>query len=190
MSYKSWFWALEDAGGSWSVFSIFGLIWIWSLVFCTTMFWDFALYLVFEGVKNYDVLKVLIGGFWGCWWFLTWVWHLHLDLDMVILHWYNHVPNVGYLSWFWRCKEHTCILSPHLGLWRTMEVSVWGLASWSWFAYICWCLIHQWSKFLISILNLEVQKTSMSFKSSLGALEDAGGSWLGFTSWSWFGYGH
>merc|ERR1711954_442667 len=31
-----------------------------------------------------------------------------------------------------------------------------------------------------SILILKVQRTSMSFKSSFGALEDAGGSWPGF----------
>ena len=35
-------------------------------------------------------------------------------------------------------------------------------------------------KFWLSILTLKVQRTSMSFKSSFGALEDAGGSWLGF----------
>ena len=30
----------------------------------------------------------------------------------------------------------------------------------------------------------KVQRTSMSFKSSFGALEDAGGSWLGFGIWT------
>merc|ERR1711954_293590 len=34
--------------------------------------------------------------------------------------------------------------------------------------------------FWLSILILKVQRTSMSFKSSLGAIEDAGGSCLGF----------
>merc|ERR1711954_615124 len=34
--------------------------------------------------------------------------------------------------------------------------------------------------FWLSILILKVQRTSMSFKSSFGALEDAGGSCLGF----------
>ena len=37
-----------------------------------------------------------------------------------------------------------------------------------------------WSKFWTSILIMKVQRTFMSFKSSFGALEDAGGSWLGF----------
>ena len=56
----------------------------------------------------------------------------------------------------------------------------WGLASWYWFGYSHWSLVHPYSKFLLSILILKVQRTSMSFKSSFGALEDAGGSWLGF----------
>ena len=37
-------------------------------------------------------------------------------------------------------------------------------------------LVHSCSKFLLSILILKVQRTSMSFKYSFGALEDAGGS--------------
>ena len=42
-----------------------------------------ALYLDFEGAKNIRVLKVLIWGFGGHWIFLTWVWYLDPDLDMV-----------------------------------------------------------------------------------------------------------
>ena len=55
-------------------------------------------------------------GFGGRWRFLTGVWHLDLDLDMVIGLWYTLDLNFGSLSWFWRCKEHPCPLSPHLGL--------------------------------------------------------------------------
>ena len=84
-----------------------------------------------------DVLEVLIWGFGGCWRFLTWVWHLDLDLD-----------------------------------------------------FGQWSFIHPCSKCWLSILILKVQRTSMSFESWFGALEDAGGSWLGFGSWYWFGYGH
>ena len=84
------------------------------------------------------------------------------------------------LYWFWRCKEHPCPLSPHLGPWRVLEVPDWGLASWYWFGYGHWSLIHPYSKFWLSILILKVQRTSMSFKSWFGALEDAGGFWLGF----------
>ena len=42
-----------------------------------------ALYLNFEGAKNIHVLKVLIWGFGGRWMFLTGVWHLDLDSNMV-----------------------------------------------------------------------------------------------------------
>ena len=54
---------------------------------------------------------------------------------MVIGLWYNNDPDFGFLSWFWRCKEHPCPLSPHLGLWMMLEVPDWGLASCSWFGY-------------------------------------------------------
>ena len=99
--------------------------------------------------------------------------------------WYNHDPNFCSLSWFWRCKEHPCPLSPHLGLWRTLEVPGWGLPSWSWFGYGHWSLIYPWSELLLSISILKVQRTSMSIKSSFGALEDAGGSWVGFGIFIW-----
>ena len=59
------------------------LIWIWSLVFDTPMIQIWALYLDFEGAKNIHILEVLILGFGGRWRFLTGVWHLYLDLDMV-----------------------------------------------------------------------------------------------------------
>ena len=42
-----------------------------------------ALYLDIEGAKIIHVLEVLNGGFEGHWRFLTWVWHLDLDLNMV-----------------------------------------------------------------------------------------------------------
>ena len=61
-----------------------------------------------------------------------------------------------------------------------LESPNWGLASRYWFDYSHWSLIHPYFKFQLSILNLKVQRKSMSFKSSFGALEDAGGSWLGF----------
>ena len=47
------------------------------------LFYTYDLYLNFEGAKNIHVLKVLIWGFGGLWGFLTGVWHLDLDLDMV-----------------------------------------------------------------------------------------------------------
>ena len=79
-------------------FCIVILIWIWSLVFCTHIFCILALYIDFEGAKNIHVLYVIIWGFGGCWRFLTGVWHLDLDLDMVTGLWYTHIPNFGSLS--------------------------------------------------------------------------------------------
>ena len=105
--------------------------------------------------------------------------------------WYTHDPNFGSLSWFWRCKEHPCPLSPHLGLWRTLQLPDWGFASSSWFRYGQWSLIYLCSKFWLSIFILKMQRTSMSFKSSFETLENTGGSWLGFDIliliwiWSW-----
>ena len=43
MSFKSWFRALEDAGGSWPGFGILILIWIWFLVFDRPIFWILTL---------------------------------------------------------------------------------------------------------------------------------------------------
>ena len=125
----------------------------------------------------------------GCWRYLTGVLYLDLDLDIVTGLWHTHNPNLGSLSWFWRCKGHPCPWSPHLGLWRMLEVHDWGLASWSWFGYGHWSLIQLWFEFWLSILILKVQRTSMSFKSSFQALENAGGPWLGFSIliliWIW-----
>ena len=153
--------AWEDARGSWLRFDIFIMFWIWSLVFGTPMIQIWALYLDFDGVKNIHVLYVLMLGFGGCWRFLTGVWHLHHDLDMMTL--YTDVPNFGSLSWFWRCKEHPCPLSPHLGLQRMPLAHDWGLASWSWFGYGHWSLIPLWFEVWLDILILKVQRIFMSF---------------------------
>ena len=75
------------------------------------------------------------------------------------------------------------LLSPSSWPWlelRVLEVPDWCLASWSWFGYGHWSLVQLYSKFWLSILISKVQRTSMSFKSSFGALEDAGGSLLVF----------
>ena len=59
------------------------LIWKWSFVFYTPIFLIMALYLNFEGAKNIHVLQILIWSFQGCWMFMTGVWYLDLDFDMV-----------------------------------------------------------------------------------------------------------
>ena len=110
-----------------------------------------------------------------------WGWNLNLDLYIVTGLWYTHVPKFCSLSLFWRCKEHPCPLSPDLGLLRMLEIPDWGLASWSWFVYCHWSLIHPCFKVLFSIFMSKVQRSSMSLKSWYGTFEEAGGSWL------WFG---
>ena len=65
--------------------------------------------------------------FGGCLRFLPGVWHLDLDLDITNDLWYSPVPNFGYLFWIWRRKNHSCSLSPHLGLWRLLELPGWDL---------------------------------------------------------------
>ena len=54
-----------------------------------------AFYLNFECAKNIHVLSVLIWSFGGSWRFLTWVWHLDHDFDMVTGLWKEHDPNFG-----------------------------------------------------------------------------------------------
>ena len=77
-------------------------------------------------------------------------------------------------------KNSHVLGSPHFGLRRMLAVPDWGVTSWSWFGYGHWSLMEPCSKFQLSIFNLNVQRSSMSFKSLFGALEDTGGSWLGF----------
>ena len=56
MSFKSWFGASEDTGGSWPGFWISISIWIWSPVFDTPMFQSLFLYFDLEGAKNIYIL--------------------------------------------------------------------------------------------------------------------------------------
>ena len=126
---------------SWSWF-IYGH---WSLPLPWSEFW---LYLDFEGAKNMHVLYVLIWVFGECWMWLTEIWHLYFDLDIVSGPWYTHVLNFGsililkvhrismsakswfgFLTWFWRYKVYPCHLSPDLGIWRMLEISNRGLTS-------------------------------------------------------------
>ena len=62
---------LEDARGSWLESGILILIWIWSLVFDTTMIQILALYLDFEGAKN--IQESII-------WFSVWLKNLLFDV--------------------------------------------------------------------------------------------------------------
>ena len=57
-----------------------------------------------------------------------------------------------------------------------LEVPDWDFKSWSWFGYGHLSMKYLWSDFFITMLILR----SMFFKSWFGALEDSGGSRLGF----------
>ena len=80
--------------------------------------------------------------------------------------------------WIWRCKELPCPVGPDLRLWRTLEVFDWG--SGSWYQYDHLSLLHPCLYFWLSILILNVQRTSISINFLFWDLEDTGGSWLGF----------
>ena len=104
--------------------------------------------------------------------FLSWVWHLDLNFDMVTGLWYNHDMNIGSLFWFWRCKEQLCPLSSDGELWRMLEVPDW-----------CWSLDID----LDIVTGLwytphpkfgSLSGFWMCKEHSFKAMEDAGGSWL------------
>ena len=189
MSFKSSFGALEDNGDSWLGFGILILIWILSLVFGTPICRISALYLYFEDAKKMCVFKILILDFGWCWRFLTRVWNLDIALDMVNGLWHTQDPNFGSLSGFWRCNKHPCPLSPHLGLWRMLEVPDWGLASWSWFEHGHWFLTHPWSKFWLSILIWRCEEYPCPLNPDFWFWRMLEIPDWGLLSWSWFGCG-
>ena len=132
----------------------------------------------------------MIWVFGGRWRFLTGVLHPDDESDMVAGLCFTHILNFSSLSWFWRCKEHPCPLSPHLGLWRMLEVPDLGLVSWSWFGYGHWSLIYPWSKFLLSILFWSCKEHPCPLSPDLGLWRMLGVPDWGLASWSWFGYSH
>ena len=111
--------------------------------------------------------------------FLTGGWHLDLDSDRVSGLWYTHDPNFWSLSWFLRCQQHPCPKVLIWGFWGCFRLltGIWHLdldlnmVTGLWYTH---------DPIFFSILILKVKRTSMHFKASFGALEGAGGSWLGF----------
>ena len=102
--------------------------------------------------------------------------------------WCSHDPNFGSLSWFWRCKDHSCPLSPHLGLWSMLEIPDWGLGSWSWFGYDYCSLIRPCSKFWLFLdiegaTNIHVLSPDLRLWWRL-EVPDWG---LAYQSWIWYG---
>ena len=61
-----------------------------------------------------------------------------------------------------------------------------GFWSWSWWRRVNNVPNNLCSKIQLWTLNLNVQRTLMSLKSLVWVVEDSGGSWLGFGSWSWW----
>ena len=118
----------------------------------------------------------------------TGVWYLDLNMDMVTGFLYTHVPNLCPLLWFWSCKEHPCALSPHLGLWRMLEVPHWGLASWSSLGYGPWSLIFRCSEFWLYILVLKDKKHPCPLSPHLGLWRMLYVPDWALASWSWFEY--
>ena len=78
----------------------------------------------------------------------------------------TYVLKFSFLHWIKRCKEPSCPRSPGLGF------GVYQFPN-----YLC-------SKIQLSTLNKKVQRTLTSLKSWTGVVQDSGGSWLGFWSWS------
>ena len=135
MSFNAWLLALEDAWGSWLRIGILILVCILTLVFDILMIKILVLYL--EGEKSIMYFKSSFGGFGGCWRFLGHVWYLDLDLDMFNCLLYTHDPNVVSLSWFWRCKDHLCPVSPVMGALED--------AGGSWLGFGIFIIIWIWS---------------------------------------------
>ena len=148
----------------------------WSLINQCSEFWLSKMIL-----KVHRSFMSCFGVFCRVWRFLTCFQHFDIYLDMVTGIWYSHVPNFASLSWFWRCKEHLCPLSPDFGLWSGLKVPNWVLGSWSWFGYGHWSLIQLSSKFWLFILVLKLQRTSMSLKSWFVDLMGTGGSCFRFS---------
>ena len=87
----------------------------------------------------------------------------------------------GPSSWFWRCKEHPCPLSPYLGLLRMLEVPGWDFDHDSWWAM-------PWCTFLEVFVCLSQESAQISFQhNSENMLYPGGWVWpgLGLTL-AWF----
>ena len=72
---------------------------------CYTYILSFGSLYCFECAKNIYVLNVLIWGFAGGCMFLTGVWHLDLDLDIVTGLCYTYIPNFGFLILIYKVQR-------------------------------------------------------------------------------------
>ena len=110
---------------------------------------------------------------------MIWIWAMVFDTPI-----FNFLLSMLILN----VQRTSCPFISYFGFWRMLEVP--DLGSWFLYEYGQWSFIQMYSDFLLSILILEVQGTSTSFKSWFGGVDNFGGLWLGFGSWSWFGYIH
>ena len=85
--------------------------------------------------------------------------------------------NQIYIDSLWLWRGHPCIM-PFRIIYIRM-IFIWGINSYS-YSYSHWSLIHKCFEFLLSILILNVQRTSISFKSWFEEWEFAGSVWLRF----------
>ena len=146
---------------------------IWSIVFDKPVFKILAVHSYFENAKNIMSLAF-------------WMGHCR---TLQVPDWTGIFIIIG-ICWLPFYKLQIWILSPHIDfkqiitsmskswfkLWKMISVLECGLESLSWFWYDNWSLMHPWFEFWQFTLILKVQRTSMTFKSSSGALEDTGGS--------------
>ena len=97
----------------------------WSLTHLLSKFWLSILILKVQ--RTSMSFKSSFGDLEKCWRFLTGVWDLYHDLDMVTSLWFTHVLNFGSLSWLWKCKEHLCPFSHDWGFggWWRFLIGVW-----------------------------------------------------------------
>ena len=99
--FKTWFGALEDAGGSWLGLCILILIRIWSLVFDKgTLIHDFGCFILKSGSPNSKYWRMLEVPDWGL---VSWSWFRYSRFSLI-----HPWSNFGSLTWFLWCKEHLC----------------------------------------------------------------------------------
>ena len=66
--------------------------------------------------------------------------NVDLHLDIVTGLWYTHAPILA-LILILEVQRTIMSCKSWFGLWRMLEVSDWGLASWSWFGYGHWSFV-------------------------------------------------
>ena len=115
--------------------------------FDAQMFQILALSLAFEVTKNIHIFQGQLGALEDAWvndlGLASWSWFLLGQWSLI------HPWNEFQLSvLIWKCKEHSCLLNPELGLWGIMEVNDYDFSSWSWFGSLSllWrCQDHSFS---------------------------------------------